>query len=98
MRTIHGTTIDRNELAAELCEQLDQIMTEYKSNRLERLHTVWNKHNAFQNQMVNIISNKHIQTGRCIGIDQSGALVLENTSDNSRFKVFGGEVSLRGAD
>lgn len=98
LRTLSGDIVDRNLLAVEMCKQLDMVMAEYKKNRLEQLHTVWNKYNAFQNQMVNIISNKQIQTGRCIGIDQSGALVMENVSNGSRFKVFGGEVSLRGAD
>lgn len=95
LNTIAGAVIDRNELAAALCKHLQIIMEEYQLNKLDNLYHQWNQYNAFQNQLVTITSNKTEQIGRCIGIDRTGALVLEDPESSVRSKVYGGEVSLR---
>lgn len=96
LKTLADVDVDRNAIAIALCKQLNIVMEEYRVNRLDNLYLKWNQANAFKDKVVNIISNKSQQMGRCLGIDQSGALILENISDSRRFKVFGGEVSLRG--
>lgn len=96
LKQLSERQINRNEIAIELCHQLNIVIKEYREHRLDNLYQEWNLANAFKDSMVNIIANKNTQTGRCLGIDQSGALIVENPTDGSRFKVFGGEVSLRG--
>ena len=61
---------------------------------VQSLYQQWNDMNAFKNQMVNIISANHTKAGKCLGIDETGALLLK-CPDSSTQRIFGGEVSLR---
>ena len=51
--------------------------------------------NAYKNQVVDIISPNNTKTGLCLGIDESGALLLQLKDSNSIQRIYGGEVSLR---
>lgn len=92
---LSNETIDRNELAAVLLKELDIVMDEYRQNKLVNLAREWNNKNAFKNQVVNVTTGASTKVGRCIGIDESGALILSQLDSPDKFKVFGGEVSLR---
>jgi len=95
LNTISDERIDRNVFIAKLLEQLDDVYKEYQFNRLDNLFEQWNANNAFANQTVELISASKTQIGKCLGIDTNGALLLEDLTSKSVFKVFGGEVSLR---
>jgi BirA family biotin operon repressor/biotin-[acetyl-CoA-carboxylase] ligase len=95
LNTISKHAIDRNKFIVELLEQLQNIYQEYKLNRLDNLAEQWNANNAFANQTVELTSSSKTQVGKCLGIDTSGALLLENIGSKTISKIFGGEVSLR---
>lgn len=95
LNTISDENIDRNAFIVKLLEQLESVYQEYQLNRLDRLFEQWNAHNAFANQAVELTSASKVQVGKCLGIDTSGALLLEDLTSKNVLKVFGGEVSLR---
>lgn len=94
---ISGGIIDRNELIGALLHSLDLVMSEFTVNKLQHLHKTWNTLNAFKDCMVDVTSGTNVKKGKCIGIDESGALLLEDSHTGVRTKVFGGEVSVRKA-
>lgn len=87
--------LDRNQFVAELMNELDKVVIEYRNARLDNLYLEWNKANAFKDDLVNISSNTQVKEGICLGIDNTGALLIENTTTKKVEKIFGGEVSLR---
>ncbi|GHB80143.1 bifunctional ligase/repressor BirA [Psychrosphaera saromensis] len=95
LNTITDNTIDRNQFIAKLLEQLESVYQEYSDNRLDNLANQWNQNNAFVNQIVELRSTSKVQVGKCLGIDTSGALLLEDLTTKVISKIFGGEVSLR---
>ena len=95
LNTIADNPVDRNEFIARLLELLDDVYKEYKLNRLDNLFELWNQNNAFLNQVVELTSTSKVQVGKCLGIDTSGALLLEDLKTKVTSKIFGGEVSLR---
>lgn len=95
LKTLAGDRIDRNHFVACLIEELDDIVREYKDNRLDNLAKEWNLSNAFKASDVEISSNTSIKFGKCIGIDTTGALLIEGQESGKVEKIFGGEVSLR---
>ena len=95
LKTLAGDNLDRNYFVACLIEELDVIVEEYKANRLDNLVEEWNTSNAFKDAEVEISSNTSIKSGTCIGIDSTGALIINSHDSGKREKIFGGEVSLR---
>lgn len=95
LKTLAGSNLDRNQFVAYLLEELDVIVAEYKANRLDNLVDEWNGSNAFKDSNVEISSNTSVKSGKCIGIDTSGALLVESNDTGKVEKIFGGEVSLR---
>lgn len=95
LSSLTNEAVNRNELAAFLLQELDVVMEEYRQNKLVNLAKEWNTKNAFKNQVVNVTTGANTKAGRCIGIDENGALILSQPDTNEKFKVFGGEVSLR---
>jgi len=94
-KQISRHNLDRNQLAAAILDEIELVMTEYRENRLANLAAEWNEHNAFKNRQVNLISSNNVKQGRCLGIDGSGALLLEDNDSGLVQKIYGGEVSLR---
>ena len=95
LNSISVDEIDRNELAGKLLGELDAVMAEYRENKLTNLLKEWNSKNAFKNQLVTVTTGNNTKTGRCVGIDENGALILSHVETNAQFKIYGGEVSLR---
>lgn len=94
LSTLFGHEVDRNQFIARLIEQLEQVFEQYKQNQLHTLYEQWNELNAFKNQNVNIISPNNTKAGVCLGIDETGALLLKS-KDIGLQRIYGGEVSLR---
>lgn len=97
LKTLAGKNLDRNYFVAILIEELDIIVKKYKESRLDKLLEEWNLANAFKEQNVEISSNTSVKSGKCIGIDATGALLIESSETSKIEKIFGGEVSLRKA-
>jgi BirA family transcriptional regulator, biotin operon repressor / biotin---[acetyl-CoA-carboxylase] ligase len=90
-----GAYIDRNKVCIALMEELDTVLMEFKENGLRNLYKEWNADNAFKGQVVNLISGKQSKRVRCMGIDQNGALMIEDLDTLLVKKIHGGEISLR---
>lgn len=93
--TLVGESVDRNKFISQLMVELDSIYHDYKHNRLDKIALKWNDNNAFSNQIVELTSSSKKQVGRCLGIDTSGALLIEDLTTKKITPIFGGEVSLR---
>lgn len=93
LNTISQTKIDRNQLIALLITELDNLLIDFEQKGLKSHIERWFKLDCFLHKNVNIlIADKKI-TGICKGIDESGALLLDQ---NGKITAFvGGEVSLR---
>ena len=85
---------DRNLFVAQLMDELDKVYEIYKQDQLNELYEIWNSMNAFINKQVDIVSPNNKKTGKCLGIESTGALLIENNEFGIQ-RIFGGEVSLR---
>jgi len=95
LESLAGCALDRNNLVSVLLEELETIVSKYKETRLDSFVEEWNDSNAYKEQMVKISSNSLVKSGICKGIDNTGALILENIDSGKLEKIFGGEISLR---
>ena len=97
LNSLAGKALDRNAFVVELIEQLDAMYSEFKLNHLVNFVDDWNRANAFAGKLVDLISSSNTRSGKCVGIDGTGALLLEDVSTGNTQKIYGGEVSLRAA-
>ena len=86
--------IDRNTLIAKIIECLFFRLNEHKKNGLDNVVAQWNAQDYFYNKRVKLITGINETEGICKGINNQGALLLEN--NNKLTPIYGGEVSLRG--
>ncbi|WP_026959630.1 bifunctional biotin--[acetyl-CoA-carboxylase] ligase/biotin operon repressor BirA [Aliagarivorans taiwanensis] len=92
----HHELLDRNELARALITALNRIYIDFDHDGFAPLVARWQQFDAFCDQKVNLLfSNERVERGIARGIDEQGALLLEQDGKIKRF--FGGEVSLRAA-
>lgn len=90
--------IDRNLFLTYLLSEIDSVMSIFRETRLETLYSKWNEMNAYKDKIVKVISGRNSREGLCIGIDSTGALLVNDSVTNTVFKAVGGEVSLRVAN
>ncbi|HIP76130.1 MAG TPA: bifunctional biotin--[acetyl-CoA-carboxylase] ligase/biotin operon repressor BirA [Psychromonas hadalis] len=85
--------IDRNQLSALLIKELDTLLPKFEKEGLSPFIDQWFKYDNFLNQPVSLIIGEQIEPGICKGINQHGALLLEQNGKIIPF--IGGEISLR---
>lgn len=91
-----GISIDRNELAATLLNELRQSLQQFEIDGLAPFISRWRALDNFIDRPVKLLIGEQQIFGIARGIDQQGALLLEQ---NGVIKPFiGGEISLRGAE
>ncbi|WP_343826508.1 bifunctional biotin--[acetyl-CoA-carboxylase] ligase/biotin operon repressor BirA [Psychrosphaera haliotis] len=90
--------MDRNLFLTYLLSEIDIIMCTFRETRLDALYDTWNKMNAYKDKGVKVISGRNVREGTCLGIDSTGALLVNDNLTNTVFKAIGGEVSLRAAN
>lgn len=91
-----GINIDRNELAATLLNELRCALMKFETDGFEPFISRWSRLDNFINRPVKLLIGEQEIFGIARGIDQQGALLLEQ---NGIIKPFiGGEISLRSAD
>lgn len=94
--TVLGKPLDRNLLIAELAKRLYcicQQITEAPESLLD-LRSQWEKHSYFFGKTVRLISDSGEEIGQEIGIDESGALLIQY-ADGSIKSHLSGDLSLR---
>ncbi|QUY46781.1 bifunctional biotin--[acetyl-CoA-carboxylase] ligase/biotin operon repressor BirA [Serratia plymuthica] len=91
-----GISIDRNELAATLLNELRQSLRQFEIDGLAPFISRWRTLDNFIDRPVKLLIGEQQIFGIARGIDQQGALLLEQ---NGVVKPFiGGEISLRSAE
>ncbi|MNE26471.1 Bifunctional ligase/repressor BirA [compost metagenome] len=91
-----GITIDRNELAAKLLNELRNSLRQFEIDGLAPFISRWRKLDNFIDRPVKLLIGEQQIFGIARGIDQQGALLLEQEGVIKPF--IGGEISLRSAE
>lgn len=89
-----GIDIDRNSLAAKLIMELRTALAIYEQQGLASFISRWSSLDNFYNRTVKLIVGNREIVGIDKGIDNQGALLLEQ--DGEIRSYIGGEISLRG--
>ncbi|UDG79245.1 Bifunctional ligase/repressor BirA [Candidatus Ecksteinia adelgidicola] len=88
-----GIYIDRNKLTAILINEIRYSLKKFECSGMIPFLDRWRRLDNFINQSVKLLINKHYIFGICRGIDQHGALLLDQEGIVKSF--FNGEISLR---
>ncbi|ALB53413.1 bifunctional biotin--[acetyl-CoA-carboxylase] synthetase/biotin operon repressor [Cronobacter universalis] len=91
-----GIKVDRNELAVRLIEKLRASLREFEQEGLAPFLTRWEKLDNFIHRQVKLIIGEREIYGISRGIDNQGALLLEQNGVTKPW--VGGEISLRSAE
>lgn len=91
-----GITIDRNKLAAELLNELRPSLQQFEAEGLGSFISRWHRLDNFIDRPVKLLIGEKQIFGIARGIDQQGALLLEQEGAITPF--IGGEISLRSAE
>ncbi|MBP1000557.1 bifunctional biotin--[acetyl-CoA-carboxylase] ligase/biotin operon repressor BirA [Serratia fonticola] len=91
-----GITIDRNELAAKLLNELRNSLRQFEIDGLAPFISRWRQLDNFIDRPVKLLIGEQQIFGIARGIDQQGALLLEQEGFIKPF--IGGEISLRSAE
>lgn len=89
-----GIDIDRNSLAVKLITELRTALAVYEQQGLAPFISRWSSLDNFYNRTVKLIVGNREIVGVDKGIDNQGALLLEQ--DGEIRSYIGGEISLRG--
>lgn len=85
----------RNLLLARLLGSLRGMLQTFDAGGFKAFADRWNARNAHADSMVGVMGEGAPLTGRCLGVDQEGALLL--ATPGGVVRVWSGDVSLRGA-
>jgi BirA family biotin operon repressor/biotin-[acetyl-CoA-carboxylase] ligase len=91
-----GINIDRNELAATLLNELRQSLPQFENDGLAPFIARWRALDNFIDRPVKLLIGEQQIFGIARGIDQQGALLLDQDGVIKPF--IGGEISLRSAE
>jgi len=91
-----GINIDRNQLAVRLIKELRNALICFEHDGLSPFLSRWEKLDNFIHRQVKLIIGEREIYGISRGIDEQGALLLEQ--DGAVKPWMGGEISLRGAE
>lgn len=93
---ICGTSISRNLIAARLIESMQRYLHEFDEQGFAMFRAHWQQYDFLYGQNVEIREMQGSRFGVARGIDDSGALLIEN--GNGIERVLSGDVSIRFAD
>jgi len=87
--------LDRNRLAACLLDELQAALEKFEAFGLQPFLETWRDLDVYRDQHVKLIMGQKVVLGRCRGIDNNGALLLETEGVSRAYH--GGEISVRKA-
>jgi len=93
LETIIGQPVSRNQLCAQLLNQLIDCLTTYQAQGLSAFAAPWQAFDMLKDQPVTVSSGGGIRHGMACGIDDTGALLLEESGQ--RHPLHSGDVSVR---
>ena len=87
-----GHTVARNEIAAALTNQLVEAMSEYQHRGIQAFLPAWRDYDVLIERQVSVMLGQQAVSGIARGIDDAGALLLEQVDGIHRYMA--GEVTL----
>ena len=91
---IVASQIDRNALLGSLLRHLHDVMADFEAQGLTRLRGEWLDAHAYHDKPVRVLlANGNDLCGKVVGLDEDGALVLEDAG-GQHSRVNSGEVHL----
>jgi len=88
--------VSRNHIAAQVRSSVLSALQQYGQHGLSAFQQSWRQYDCFLDKPVKLIMGQRVCLGTCRGIDENGALLVEDEQGVRRY--FGGEVSLRAQD
>jgi len=88
--------MSRNHIAAQVRASVLSALQLYEEQGLAAFQQSWRRYDCFFDKPVKLIMGQRVCLGTCRGIDENGALLVEDEQGVRRY--FGGEVSLRAQD
>lgn len=90
LATISAKQVDRNELAAGLINELFACLAVFSEQGFKPFRQEWIALDRYHGADVEIRAGRQVMTGRAVGVDELGRLLLE--SDQGRVTITGGEL------
>ncbi|GAD81427.1 bifunctional biotin--[acetyl-CoA-carboxylase] ligase/biotin operon repressor BirA [Vibrio ezurae] len=88
-------TMTRNDIVVSMTETLHNAITIYEQKGLQPFLSQWNHYDNFLDQPIKLIMGNKEVIGVCKGINEQGALLLDNGTSIEAY--IGGEISVRSA-
>jgi BirA family biotin operon repressor/biotin-[acetyl-CoA-carboxylase] ligase len=85
--------VARNHLLADCLHALSDMLHTFSQQGFQAFHAAWNDRNAHAGREVMLLGEGRTPAGRCLGVDESGALLLATPAGIER--VLSGDLSLR---
>ncbi len=88
-----GFQVDRDHLVAAIVLNHERFLSRYMLTGFASFVACWNFLHAYQNQVIEVVSAGNHWSGNALGVDESGAFLVECSGSIRR--IIGGEVSIR---
>lgn len=96
VRMERGATVDRTALAARLLARFEDCYDAWSAGGLAALAPRWRELSVLDGRRVDVAAPGESFSGRCAGIDDDGALLLD-AADGTRRRVLAGDVTISSA-
>jgi BirA family biotin operon repressor/biotin-[acetyl-CoA-carboxylase] ligase len=97
LTSIVGKPVDRNRLAAILIHQLDNMFDQFVRDGLAAFAGRWQQAHVYHGEAVRVLRGNEVFEGVVVGIDDSGAIQLRDSSGQIH-SYHSGEISLRAGE
>ena len=94
LRTIVGGAVDRNRLTAILIQRLEKMFVEFAHSGLAGVLPRWQQAHLYHGRNVRVLRGDDVLEGIVTGIDETGAIQVQDASGQTR-AFHSGEISLR---
>jgi BirA family transcriptional regulator, biotin operon repressor / biotin---[acetyl-CoA-carboxylase] ligase len=88
-----GPMVARNLVAARLIGAIHAFASRFATHGFEPMRGAWETYNIHQGERISVTGGGRLATGRMIGVDARGALLLDTSSGVQA--LTGGEISVR---
>lgn len=93
LREMTKRPLHRAKLVAACCEEIEQLLQLYEEKGFSPVKTLWETYAFMLGKVISVHSVDGIRSGKAIGLDDSGALLLETDSGVER--IFSADIALK---
>lgn len=76
LKQVLNKTLDKKAILNDIVDSLISQFDDYK-NKPQKILAYCNQHLAYKNQIIQFQNHQGIQTGKCLGIDHNGHLIMD---------------------